>query len=442
MNYPPYHLSKRSRRIIFALFSIIFLIVAPAVALYTAGYRLHFNSWSLDRIGVLSVDTLPSDAEVSLNNELVSTSLPLRLTNMIPGTYHLRIQKEGYLPWSKDIVIDEHKTTYIKDFSLLFKGTPASIETNDTLVDIFPSSDGKFLIEKFQTSTQTQLTLLSTEEERATEIFRESSEIDVIADWSERSNIAAIMKTIASSTEVLVLRGENPKEISRLTLPGPIDHFNWRENFYRDRLLIQFKNTLYSLDASEVDDPETIRTTSTIFYRENEGNDWYFETETKTLKNIQNGSQDIYVGNYTIREVIDINGNRVILKTDEGLLVIQRNTAEEITPVPTPHFFYDATRNEYIAWSPWEVWTIYQNGEVALLNRMSEAIQQVLAIDDTGALLIVTSNKLLGFNPGYYVTQEILTDISVQKAAVDKRNKVIYFLGSWQGQKGLYKLRY
>jgi len=442
MNYPPYHLSKRTRQIIFALFSIIFLIVAPTIALYTAGYRLQVDSWSLSRIGVLSVDTLPRDAEVYLNNTLVATNLPLRLTNLTPGTYNLRIAKDGYLPWGKDIVIEEHKTTYIKDFSLFFKGTPEAIETNETLLDIFPSSDGNYFIEKFQTQNETQLTLFSTQEERATELLREKSETEILVNWSERSNTATLIKTHASSTEILVLRGENPEQMSRLTLPGPLTDFHWRENFYRDQLLVRFENSLYTLDATEVSKPEVLRTTSTIFYREDEGNDWYFDFDTKTLTNIQNPNKNLYIGSQMVRDVIDINGERVIVQTNEGLIVMQRDNTQEIKTVPTPNFFYDAVRREYIAWSPWEVWTIYQNGEVALLNRMSEAIQQVLATDETGGLLVITSNKILGFNPGYYITQEILTDIMVQKAKVDKRNKVIYLLGTWQGKKGLYKLKY
>ena len=442
MNYPPYHLSKRSRTVIFAFFSLAFLIIAPSIALYTAGYRFDMHTKNFNRIGVLSIDTLPKDATVYLNNTVVAQHLPLRLTNMTPGTYNLRIEKEGYLSWSKDIVIEEHKTTYIKDFSLFFKSSPEAIETNETLLDIFPSSNGNYLIEKFQTSTQTQMTLFATAEERATEIIRDRTGADVSVNWSERSNTAAIIKTAASSTEIMVLKGENPTQISRLPLEGAVTGLNWRENFYRDQLFIRFENSLYTMDANEISKPETLRTTSTLFYRENEGNDWYFDFETKTLTNIQNSNRNIYVGSNLVREVVDINSTRVILQTNDGLLVIQRDDIQEIKTVPTPNFFYDAVRKEYISWSPWEVWTIYQNGEVALLNRMSEAIQQVLALDDTGALLVITSNKLLGFNPGYYVTQEIHGDIMVQKATVDKRTKTIYFLGTWQEKKGLYKLKY
>ena len=109
MNYPPYHLSKRSRTLIFSLFTGIFLVLAPSIALYAAGYRLNIDSFGISRIGVLSVDILPNDASIFLNQKLVAKNLPLKLTNLTPGTYHLKIEKEGYLPWTKDITIEENK---------------------------------------------------------------------------------------------------------------------------------------------------------------------------------------------------------------------------------------------------------------------------------------------------------------------------------------------
>lgn len=441
MNYPPYDLSKRTRSVIFAIFSTVFVFLAPTVALYAAGYRLNMDSFGISRIGVLSVDILPSNASIYLNNKLVAQNLPLRLSNLIPGTYNLRLEKEGYLPWIKDITIEENKTTYIKNFALFLVSDPEAMETNEYLTDIFPSHDAKYLVEKFETPAYTQLTLFTTGQEHARELLKATSTLHIEPLWSERSHGLALLKRFPSSREILVLNPEEPNKKNTFSFEEAIDSLQWRENFYRNKLLVRFQNQLYTLDEESTSKAETLRTTSTVFYRGSDDTDWYFDAVTKTLRNSKNSSEDIYLGT-PIQKIIDINDSRIITQTQESLLVINRSSSKKITTVPTPNFFYDSSRKEYITWSPWELWTLYENGEIALLNRMSEEIQQVLALDETGELLIITKNKMLGFNPGYYVTREIRSDVQIQKATVDKRNRTIYFLGTWQDKKGLYKLKY
>jgi len=441
MNYPPYHLSKRSRTLIFSLFTGIFLVLAPSIALYAAGYRLNIDSFGISRIGVLSVDILPNDASIFLNQKLVAKNLPLKLTNLTPGTYHLKIEKEGYLPWTKDITIEENKTTYIKNFGLFLINDPEAVETNEYLIDIFPSHDAKYLVEKFETPAYTQLTLFRTDQEQATELLKGTSTLHIEPLWSERSHGLALLKRFPSSREILILSPEEPNKKNTFSVESEVDSLQWRENFYRDKLLVRFENQLYTIDQESTSKPETLATTSSVFYRESNDTDWYFDAATKTLRNSKKIDEQIYLGT-EIKKIIDINDSRIITQAQDALLVINRTDANKITTVPTPNFFYDTSRKEYIAWSPWEVWTIYDNGEVALLNRMSEEIRQVLALDESGELLVITKNKMLGFNPGYYVTREIRSDVQIQKATVDKRNRTIYFLGFWQDKKGLYKLKY
>lgn len=441
MNYPPYHLSQRARKGIFYLFTGIFLCVAPTVALYAAGYRFSLNSLEITRIGVLSVDTLPNDANVFFNNKLVATRLPLKLSNIIPGTYNLRLEKEGYLPWGKDIVIEENKTTYIKNFSLFLLSEPEAIEKNDALVDIFPSHDGSYLLEKFENPNFTQFTLFATIPEQATEILRSTSSAEFVPLWSERNHGLALLEKFPSSTQIKVLNAKEPATFQTLSLPGKVTNFQWKENFYRERLLVQFDESLYPIESENIFRVENLRATSTFLYRENEGDDWYFENKSKTMYKNNPENESIYLG-MDVQKIIDMNSSRIIVQTHDALFVVSRNEAKEIKEVAANNFFYDTSRREYIAWSPWEVWTIYDNGQVALLNRMSEEIRQVLALDEAGELLIITNNKLLGFNPGYYVTREIRSDVQIQKATVDKKNRTIYFLGTWQEQRGLYKLKY
>ncbi|MFH0780181.1 MAG: hypothetical protein V1928_05025, partial [Parcubacteria group bacterium] len=48
---------------------VLFLVAAPILILYTAGYRYNFKKNQVQKTGALVISTAPSGAEVTLNNE-------------------------------------------------------------------------------------------------------------------------------------------------------------------------------------------------------------------------------------------------------------------------------------------------------------------------------------------------------------------------------------
>ena len=84
----------------------VFCIAAPAIILYTAGYRYDFKTQKIKQTGVISIDVLPRSAAVFLNDVRIQKSLPIRLPNRAPGAYRLRIEADGYKPWEKDITVE------------------------------------------------------------------------------------------------------------------------------------------------------------------------------------------------------------------------------------------------------------------------------------------------------------------------------------------------
>ncbi len=442
MNYPPYPLSSRARNVIFAVFTVLFFIISPLVTLYTAGYRLDFHSFRITKIGVLSIDILPNDARVYLNDKHIDQNIPMRVSNLSAGSYHLRIEKDGYLPWIKDIVIEENKTTYIKNITLFAVHTPEIIENTESLYDIFPSRDGNYILEKFVSSTETKLVLFDTIKEVSTMLPTSTFSANKIF-WSEQNTLLALLSMVSTTIQSTVLSADDISTYSTLNTTGTLQGYQWKENFYNENLLLHIDNLLYKINPKDdVQEAEQTHTSSSIFFRENNKDDWYFDSHTKTLVQIGNTKNNIILPNENIKRIVDINNKRIILKTDTGLLIINRDEKQETKSIATPNFFYDIERKEYIAWSEWELWTVYENGQVALLNRMSEEIQDVEAFDKTGELLVVTKDKILGFNPGYYLTHQIISGVQIEKISIDKKNKWIYFFGTWENKKGLYKLKY
>ena len=72
--------------------------------------------------GELSIESTPSDAQVFLNDKAKGTT-PLTVDNLEPGTYQLKLTKEGYQNWQQEITIIANQATRVT--TNLKKLTPA-----------------------------------------------------------------------------------------------------------------------------------------------------------------------------------------------------------------------------------------------------------------------------------------------------------------------------
>lgn len=120
-------MNRTKRAILRWSFIGAFLLVAPVVILTTAGYRFNPGKISLERTGVIIVDSTPRGATVYLNDRRLGPLTPTKATRFFPGHYRLRLEKAGYRDWERDIVIEPGQTTFVSDV-LLFRDTLPQFE--------------------------------------------------------------------------------------------------------------------------------------------------------------------------------------------------------------------------------------------------------------------------------------------------------------------------
>jgi len=135
MDYPKTNLNRRVRIIIMSFFIFSFFVISPIVISYTVGYRYDWKKREIRQTGVINIDIKPKDSSIYLNNIKINQTIPIKLNNRAPGIYNVKIQKEGYHDWIKDVNIESKKTTYIKDITLFKQSLPIKI-----LEDIDPSN--------------------------------------------------------------------------------------------------------------------------------------------------------------------------------------------------------------------------------------------------------------------------------------------------------------
>ena len=110
------------KQIIIPIFIVFFLIVGTIIAvLYGEGYRFGLGGTTiLSGTGLLVATSSPDGAQVLINGHL--TTATDNTINLAPGNYDVKIAKEGYFTWEKNIIIK--KEVVSKADALLFPNAP------------------------------------------------------------------------------------------------------------------------------------------------------------------------------------------------------------------------------------------------------------------------------------------------------------------------------
>jgi len=116
-----------TRRILYSIFVALFLIIAPPLILYTAGYRYDFEYRRVVETGSLVVKSVPESASIYLDGELYSVQTPTIVNTILPGKINLLVAKPGYHKWEKRIEIYPRVTTFEDHIKLYPKTQPEAL---------------------------------------------------------------------------------------------------------------------------------------------------------------------------------------------------------------------------------------------------------------------------------------------------------------------------
>jgi len=113
-------MTNSRRRFLWTAFASLVVIAGTAIAInFAKGYRFSRDSIVAGN-GLLVVNSDPKGARVLVNDRfLTATDDTLYLD---PGEYQVEIQKDGYFPWKKDVVVEQEVVTQAN--ALLFPTAP------------------------------------------------------------------------------------------------------------------------------------------------------------------------------------------------------------------------------------------------------------------------------------------------------------------------------
>jgi len=122
------------KQLFFPLIILLFLLLGTTlVILYGKGYRFNFEKGRPDfnGTGLLVATSLPDGAQVFVNGHL--TTATDNTINLAPKNYDVKIIKEGYFPWEKNLIVKSEVVT--KAEALLFPTTPKLESITNTGVE-------------------------------------------------------------------------------------------------------------------------------------------------------------------------------------------------------------------------------------------------------------------------------------------------------------------
>lgn len=109
-------MKRRTRRILFWLAVALFAVSSFVILRYAQGYKYDFTARRFVLTGAVAV-TANTDAKLTVNDQLVG-SLSLLAhrggeDRLLPGSYSIRLDKDGYSTWRKEAIVQEG---YLTDF--------------------------------------------------------------------------------------------------------------------------------------------------------------------------------------------------------------------------------------------------------------------------------------------------------------------------------------
>lgn len=155
----------RTRRAIFYGMFALFLLASYLLILYSQGWRINFINCSIKDIlncnikfqktGAIYIQTKPNDVKISINNKNFSDASGLLksgtfIENLLPKLYEVKIEKDGYFPYIKNVVVEPAIVSAITNTILVPKKINSEVAfllklRGENLVDL-NSGFGKFII--------------------------------------------------------------------------------------------------------------------------------------------------------------------------------------------------------------------------------------------------------------------------------------------------------
>lgn len=439
----------RVRRVLFVIFSLIFLIIAPALIFYAFGFRYNFNKRQVVKTGAMFIKSYPKDASIYLDDKLLKKNTPTQLTHLLPNNYEVKIVKEGYWPWEKNLTVQSQATTFIEDVALFKKDLEwQSLATGSfAALLLSPEQDQLALLKNETELKQLALYNLNDNKEKILYQNKTAKNLSLIA-WCNSNK-----KFIAQQDNDFLIINPESEQVSSLYSLTKRRFNQVKCDYYNDNLIYGLSDQkLYQINLTE-------KTTHLLF---NEPTLAFVPWKTKLLYVTTLASKDVLKSyfNKETQEILTLpiarhyqfipsqKENLALLNTDEATAYLLEPFAEQ----PVKGLLQNVTGlkwyndEQLLYWNKFELFAYYpKSQEKILLERSTTPILNafwhpglVYVFSQTAELLKIYELDSRDQRNIYdFLSLDPLTQNNL---FINKKGDVLYLIANYDDQPGLYKM--
>jgi len=403
---------------------LCFFIASPIVVLYTMGYRYDTKTSTLKTTGVITVDILPRDATIHINDIQLHGRPPYRLTNRAPGVYSLLIEKDGYFPLSKNILVESNKTTYIHEFSLIKDSEPTELFFEGTVLEVHGTpSTGGAIVHVQSEDGAIHVMLIEPESERRIVLY--SSKTNPITTVSPYTSLVLIQDPESNTSHLF---SANRPEQNQISFPTP-KSTQWSKS---DESLYSYNNSvLQHIDINGR--TRTLSTTTQDWFVEYPETVWITDDHVVSLEKDKNTAYSLPGGTWN---TLDVTRERIIVFDElaQKAAVLYRDGREQsVSFIDAQKFFYEESTDIWWLWNEFEMRSIDNKGAVTLFERYGSSIKNFMPFDEDGLKLIIGKDSMFAHLPTSFPRQTLLENSTTWESTFPSQRIMLYTTKSEKG---------
>lgn len=439
-------MSKKLRDWLFYFFIFFFITGTVLMSLYASGYKFNL-SWPLKfnrvliKTGIVAVDSVPRGATVYLNDKPQSNlswnpfkkeylTTAVKVKNVLPGEYTLRLEREGYWSFQKKIYVYSGQTTFAEDINLFRADRPLLLATStETKAELSTSRKNLYIpaIKKIITLKNGAERAIP---ESGTEAVWLKNEDKLLADGNIYGTSAAgdiaykrLIGTEANNWFLDESKGRlyyrNGNSLSYLKLANKTSVFITSGETYPTYEPRGDNVFLVAADAGHVSVQKYSLVSQKIEQELNlpaVGQYEFSHDGTKSLTLYDSQNKTLYL----------LNPDNIT----SGIQTIKNAVSWQWQDDNT--LFYS---------NSWEIYRFnLKTGSSDLLTRVGEEITKIIWNGDSGYLIFSTGNSLNALDMKINAATKIYQTDKIAGATLDTKNNLLYFWAHSGEQEGVYKI--
>lgn len=179
-------MTTKARRILYYIFSVVFVVLTVVIILYASGYRYDLRQKDIYQSGllVLRCNTVPNRVFIDGKERKIASNT-IKVNNLKPGSHDVRLEKDGYIPWQKTVIINPGEASTHRNIDFFREGNFELLLAELQVTAVSPS--GK-LLAYTKSSSPNAVSVFNLENEREEYASLQASDAITAIEWSPTEN--------------------------------------------------------------------------------------------------------------------------------------------------------------------------------------------------------------------------------------------------------------